>query len=194
MCLLPAILLGFNFYAQRLGANPLEVLTRETGVWTLRLLLITLSLTPIKLVFKVNFVISYRRMFGLYAYFYGCLHLITYIWFDQFFDLNSMFADIFERPFITVGCAAILLMTPLALTSFNWMIKKMGGKNWQRLHYLSYLIAILGCIHYLWLVKIDLFRPVIYSILLGILFGIRIAYKLLKKYRHSILKSRQDHV
>lgn len=176
ICILPFVFLIKGFYLNRLGANPIEVLTHETGLWCLRFLLITLLMTPIKLILKLNFFIQFRRIFGLYAYFYGWLHLMIYIWLDQFFVLSEIWIDIQERPFITVGFLSMLLMTPLAITSSDWMIKKMGGKKWQSLHKMTYIVAILACIHYLWSVKINIIPPLYYIVILSILLGIRIVY------------------
>ncbi len=176
ICLLPFLFLIAGFYLNRLGANPLETLTHETGLWCLRFLLITLLMTPLKLILKLNFVIQFRRMFGLYAYFYGVLHLVTYVWFDQFFAFSDIWLDIQARPFIAVGFFSMLLMTPLAITSSDWMIKKMGGKNWQLLHKMVYIVAILACVHYLWLVKINITSPLYYTAILTILLGIRVLF------------------
>ena len=115
-------------------------------------------------------------MFGLYAYFYGVLHLVTYVWFDQFFAFSDIWLDIQARPFIAVGFFSMLLMTPLAITSSDWMIKKMGGKNWQLLHKMVYIVAILACVHYLWLVKINITSPLYYTAILTILLGIRVLF------------------
>jgi sulfoxide reductase heme-binding subunit YedZ len=157
-----------------LGANPIEVITHSTGDWTLILILATLAITPLRRITRQYWLISLRRMIGLFAFFYGTLHFLTYIWLDKFFDLHEMFKDIAKRPFITLGFSAYLLLIPLALTSTAWSIRCLGGKNWQRLHRLIYLTGILGVIHYAWLVKADHRKPIEYGIILSILLLYRI--------------------
>jgi sulfoxide reductase heme-binding subunit YedZ len=157
-----------------LGANPIEVITHSTGDWTLILILATLAITPLRRITRQYWLISLRRMIGLFAFFYGTLHFLTYIWLDKFFDLHEMFKDIAKRPFITIGFSAYLLLIPLALTSTAWSIRRLGGKNWQRLHRLIYLTGILGVIHYAWLVKADHRKPIEYGIILSILLLYRI--------------------
>lgn len=174
LCLLPLarlIVLGVN---DGLGANPIEFITRSTGTWTLVLLLVTLSVTPLRKILQQPALIRLRRMFGLFAFFYVCLHFTTYIWLDQFFDVGEIAKDIVKRPFITVGFAAFVLLIPLAATSNNAIIKRMGARRWQRLHRLVYAIGILGVIHYWWLVKKDLTQPIIYALILAALLGYRI--------------------
>ena len=151
-----------------LGANPIDEITDQTGIWTLRLLLITLAVTPARRLTGWNRLIQLRRMLGLLAFFYGSLHFLTYIWLDQFFVIEDIIADVMERPFITVGFASFVLLIPLAVTSTTAMIKRLGGKWWQRLHRLVYAIAIGGVVHYLWLVKADIQQPLLYG---GILAG-----------------------
>jgi sulfoxide reductase heme-binding subunit YedZ len=133
-----------------------------------------LSITPLRRLTRQYWLISLRRMLGLFAFFYGTLHFLTYIWLDKFFDLREIWKDIFKRPFITIGFSAFILMVPLALTSTTWSIRRLGGKNWQRLHRLIYLTAILGVIHYYWLVKADHRKPLEYAAALGILLLYRI--------------------
>jgi sulfoxide reductase heme-binding subunit YedZ len=152
-----------------LGANPIEVITHSTGDWTLILILTTLSITPLRRITQQYWLIGVRRMVGLFAFFYGTLHFLTYIWLDKFFDIHEMWKDIAKRPFITVGFSAFVLMIPLALTSTAWSIRRLGGKNWQRLHRLIYFTAILGVGHYAWLVKADHRKPIEYGAVLGIL-------------------------
>jgi methionine sulfoxide reductase heme-binding subunit len=152
-----------------LGANPIEVITHSTGDWTLILILTTLSITPLRRITHQYWLIGVRRMVGLFAFFYGTLHFLTYIWLDKFFDIHEMWKDIAKRPFITVGFSAFVLMIPLALTSTAWSIRRLGGKNWQRLHRLIYFTAILGVVHYAWLVKADHRKPIEYGVVLGIL-------------------------
>jgi len=174
-CLIPLALLGWKAYSGALGANPIEVITHATGDWTLRFLLITLSITPIRKLTGRLWLIRYRRMFGLFAFFYGTLHFLTYIWLDKFFDLHEMLHDIAKRKFITVGFTGFVLMIPLALTSTAGWIRRLGGKRWQALHRLIYFSAIAGVIHYWWLVKADFHLPLEYGVILAVLLGYRIA-------------------
>jgi sulfoxide reductase heme-binding subunit YedZ len=159
---------------ESLGANPIEVITHTTGDWTLIFVLLTLTVTPLRRISRQYWLIGVRRMLGLFAFFYGTLHFLTYIWLDKFFDVHEMLKDIVKRPFITVGFTAFILMIPLALTSTAWSIRRLGGKNWQRLHRLSYVTAILGVVHYFWLVKADHRKPIEYGILLAILLLYRV--------------------
>lgn len=175
-CLIPLGLLGWDAYTDNLGANPIEVITRSTGSWTLIFLLITLSITPLRKISGWHWLIRLRRMFGLFAFFYACLHFTTYIWLDQFFDLMEIAKDIPKRPFITVGFASFVLLIPLALTSTSGMIRRLG-RRWQQLHRLVYLIAIGGVIHYLWLVKADTTKPLIYGTVLALLLAFRLIIK-----------------
>ena len=157
-----------------LGANPIEAITRETGTWTLRFLVLTLAVTPLRRLTGWNEAITFRRMLGLFAFFYGTLHLLTYVWLDQFFDLASMVKDVTKRPFITAGATAFLLMVPLAVTSTAGMIRRMGGRAWRRLHRLAYASVVVGVVHYWWLVKLDTRRPRNYAVIVAVLLGIRL--------------------
>lgn len=172
--LVPLALLVWDGIGGKLGANPVEFFLRTTGVLTLIFLLITLAVTPLRKMFGWNNLIKFRRMLGLYAFFYGALHLITYSIFDKNFNLSAIAADVWQRPFIAVGMLAFFLLIPLAVTSTNGMIKRLGGKNWARLHKLSYLIAILGVIHFWMIVKSDLTYPFFFAFILAILLGYRI--------------------
>jgi sulfoxide reductase heme-binding subunit YedZ len=173
-CLIPlARLVWLGFHAG-LGANPIEFITHSTGDWTLTFLLITLSITPLRKLTRQYWLVGWRRMLGLYAFFYGTLHLMTYVWLDKFFDVHEMLHDIAKRRFITAGMTAFTLMIPLALTSTRWAIRKLGGKRWQRLHRLIYFSAAAGVIHYIWLVKADLRKPLEYASVLGVLLAYRI--------------------
>ncbi len=174
-CLIPLALLAWKAYSQALGANPIEVITHATGDWTLRFLLITLSVTPIRKLTGQLWLIRYRRMFGLFAFFYGTLHFLTYIWLDKFFDLHEMLHDVAKRKFITVGFTGFVLLIPLALTSTQGWIRRLGGKRWQALHRLIYFSAIAGVIHYWWLVKADIHKPLEHAAILTVLLGYRIA-------------------
>ena len=178
--LIPLTRLGWYGYSSQLGANPIEFITRSLGTWTLAFLLITLSITPLRKLSGWSWLVKLRRMAGLFAFFYALLHFITYIWLDQFFDLSSIYKDVIKRPFITIGFAAFIMLIPLAITSTNAMMKKLGGKRWQMLHRLIYLIAIFGVLHYWWLVKKDITQPLIYALVLTILLGYRVMMRRLK--------------
>jgi sulfoxide reductase heme-binding subunit YedZ len=171
---IPLARLGWKALHEGLGANPIEVITHSTGDWTLILILTTLSITPLRRITRQYWLIGVRRMIGLFAFFYGTLHFLTYIWLDKFFDLHEMLKDIAKRPFITVGFSAFVLLIPLAITSTAGWIRRLGGKNWQRLHRLIYLTAILGVVHYWWLVKADVRKPKEYAVVLGILLLYRV--------------------
>jgi sulfoxide reductase heme-binding subunit YedZ len=154
-----------------------ETLSHRTGDWSLRFLLLTLAVTPLRRLTGWNGLQRFRRMLGLFAFFHVCLHFGVYLIFDQFFDLSAIIADVAKRPYITVGFAAFVLLIPLAVTSTNRMIKRLG-RNWQRLHRLVYLIAILGVLHYLWLVKADLREPLMYAGILAVLLGYRLWWQI----------------
>lgn len=173
-CLVPLGLLVWRGLSGRLGANPIEFITHSTGDWTLIFLLITLAITPVRKLTHLYGLISFRRMLGLYAFFYGFLHLMTYVWLDKFFDVHEMLKDIAKRKFITAGMTAFVLMIPLAATSTKWAIRKLG-KRWQMLHRLIYFSAAAGVIHYIWLVKADLKKPLEYAAVLGALLIYRVA-------------------
>ena len=175
LCLLPLAWLSWRFMHDDLGANPIEAITRGTGDWVLRFLLITLAVTPLRKLSGWHWLVRLRRMLGLYAFFYSLLHLTTYVWLDQFFDWPAILKDIIKRPFITIGFAAVVLMLPLAITSTNAMIRWLGGKRWQLLHRLVYAVGICGVIHYWWLVKRDVREPLIYAAILAVLLGYRLA-------------------
>lgn len=170
----PLVFLAWGALTSRLGANPIEVITRETGTWTLRFLVLTLAVTPLRRATGWNGVIGFRRMLGLFAFFYGTLHLFTYLWLDQFFDLAAILKDIAKRPFITAGTTAFVLMVPLALTSTAGMIRRLGGRAWRRLHRLVYVSAIAGVVHYWWLVKADIRRPMAYAAIVTALLALRL--------------------
>lgn len=174
-CLAPLSRLAWRGFHAQLGANPIEAITHGTGDWTLTFLLITLAVTPLRKLTRQYWLIKFRRMFGLFAFFYGCLHLMTYVWLDKFFDVHEMLKDIAKRRFITAGMTAFALMLPLALTSTQWSIRKLGGKRWQALHRLIYFSAAAGVIHYIWLVKADLKKPLEYAFVLGVLILFRIS-------------------
>jgi sulfoxide reductase heme-binding subunit YedZ len=173
-CLVPLALVVWQAATHNLGANPIKEVTEQTGLWTLRLLLITLTVTPVRRLTGWNRVIQLRRMLGLFVFFYGSLHFITYVWLDQFFVVEEIITDVRQRPFIAVGLLSFVLLIPLAMTSTTTMIKRLGGIWWQRLHRLVYGIAIGGVVHYLWLVKADVQAPLIYGGLVALLLGYRV--------------------
>jgi sulfoxide reductase heme-binding subunit YedZ len=176
LCLVPLARLTWLGTHHGLGANPIEYITHSTGWWTLCFLLITLSVTPLRRLTGWNWLLRLRRMLGLFAFFYVCLHFTTYIWLDQFFDWRSIVKDIGKRPFITVGFTAFLLLIPLAATSTNAVVRRLGAKRWQRLHRAVYAIATLGVLHFWWLVKKDIREPLVFGTLLGLLFLVRLVY------------------
>ena len=199
-CLSPAVYLTWAALTGHLSANPLSDVTNETGVWTLRFLAITLAVTPLRRLSGWNDLIRFRRMLGLYAFFYGTLHFLTYVVLDRFAGLVefpdgivswttvrnllvSIGGDIYQRPFITIGFSALVLMLPLAVTSTAGMIRRLGGRRWQRLHQLVYVCAVGGVIHYWWLVKADIRRPQIYAAIVAILLGFRLVRKLQESKR-----------
>ncbi len=184
LALLPLGKLVYAAWQNMLGANPIEKITHNTGYWTLTFLLITLTATPLRRLSGWNWPIRLRRMLGLFAFFYASLHFLTYLVLDQFFDGSAIAQDILKRPYITIGFTAYILLIPLALTSSNSMIRKLGGFRWRLLHSLIYPCSIAGVIHFGWLVKKDLSRPMTFAAWLTLLLTIRLFYywqKLLKK-------------
>lgn len=177
IALLPLVRLIFLGFMDALGANPIEFVIRSNGTWALTFLLITLGVTPLRKLTGANWLIQMRRMFGLYAFFYATLHMLSYVWLDQWFDWAAIGKDIVKHPFILAGFSAFLMLIPLAITSTNAMMQKLK-RNWQKLHYLVYPIAMLGVLHYWWLVKKDITQPAIYTAVLTVLLGVRIAWKL----------------
>lgn len=176
LCLIPLARLVWLGLSDGLGTNPIEFITRSTGTWTLVFLMITLSVTPLRRITGWNGLIRFRRMLGLFAFFYSCLHFTTYIWLDQFFDWSEIVKDVIKRPFITVGFTSFILLIPLAVTSTNAMQRRLK-RHWQTLHRLVYLIAIGGVVHYWWLVKKDITQPATYALVLAALLGFRLAYR-----------------
>ncbi|MFZ5877729.1 MAG: sulfite oxidase heme-binding subunit YedZ [Nitrospirota bacterium] len=174
ICLAPLARLVWRGLTDDLGANPIEALVRSTGLWTLIFLLITLAVTPAGRLPGLNRVARFRRLFGLFAFFYACLHAATYVGVDQFFAWGDIVADVVKRPFITIGAVSFAALAPLAVTSTNGMIRRMGGRRWKLLHRLVYPIAIGGVVHYFWLVKADVRPPLIYGSVLVALLGIRL--------------------
>ena len=170
----PAVWMAWKVVNNDAGANPIEYITHGTGDWTLRLLLITLAITPVRRLLALPELIRFRRMLGLFAFFYGLLHLMTYVWLDKFFDWPEMVKDVAKRPFITMGTLAFALMIPLAVTSTAGWIRRLGGRRWQRLHRLIYLSAAAGVVHYWWLVKSDIRLPAAYGAILALLLAARL--------------------
>jgi methionine sulfoxide reductase heme-binding subunit len=169
ICSIPFADLLWRFIKGNLGINPVETLQHGTGDWTIRFIVFTLCITPFRKLFKLPDLIRFRRMLGLFAFFYACLHFLTYLGPDQSFDLAGMWKDVYKRPFITVGFLGFVLLIPLALTSTAGWIRRLGGKRWQMLHRAIYVTAICGVIHYYWLVKSDVRKPVFYGSLVAIL-------------------------
>ena len=183
LCLLPLAALGWRALHGELTANPIEFITHATGDWTLRFLVITLCITPFRKILHLPELIRFRRMLGLFAFSYACLHFTTYIWLDKFFDLSEMWKDIVKRKYITVGFTAFLLLIPLAVTSTTGWIRRLGGKRWQLLHRLIYFSAALGVIHYYWMVKSAVIRPLTYGAIVAVLLMWRLSVAVSNK-RH----------
>jgi sulfoxide reductase heme-binding subunit YedZ len=175
-CLTPLLRLGWKGLTGGLGANPIEFITLSTGTWTLVFLLATLTITPLRRLSGQSWLIRFRRLVGLFAFFYGVLHFITYVWLDKFFDVQDMIKDVAKRPFITAGFLAFLLLVPLAATSTAGAIRWMGGRRWQLLHRLIYVSGVSAVIHFWWKVKADVRKPAIYAAVLGILLGLRFVF------------------
>ena len=191
LCLVPLARLIVLGVSGGLGANPIEFITRSTGTWTLVGLLLTLSITPLRRLSGQTGLIRYRRMLGLFSFFYACLHFVTYLWLDQFFDPAAIARDIVKRPFITIGFSAFVLLIPLAATSTHAMMRRLG-RRWQQLHRLVYVIALLGVTHYLWLVKKDMTEPLIYGGVLLLLLALRLQWSadLIRTVRNRFVPAR----
>ncbi|HWR36750.1 MAG TPA: protein-methionine-sulfoxide reductase heme-binding subunit MsrQ [Clostridia bacterium] len=189
LALVPLARLVIAGFTVGLGANPIEVITRRTGYWTLIFLMVTLAITPVRKMTGLHWLIQYRRMLGLFAFFYGVLHFLTYIWLDQFFDFSSIAKDVYKRPFITAGFTAFVLLIPLAITSTQGWIRRLK-RRWLLLHRLIYVSAFAGVVHFIWLVKKDLREPLIFASVLAILLGWRVAAWLLGRRRMIIPAAR----
>lgn len=188
-CLSPLALLLYQFQTDDLGANPINYATRTLGDWTLRILLATLCLTPLRLLFRISWQMTLRRLLGLFTFFYACLHFSMWIVADYFFDWEQMAADVVKRPYITVGLLALSLLVPLAATSSTRMVKRLGGHNWRRLHKLVYVVGVLGVLHYLWLAKKGINDPFLYAGVLGSLLAIRLvawAWRMTKRQTQRV--------
>ncbi|HEX2531517.1 MAG TPA: protein-methionine-sulfoxide reductase heme-binding subunit MsrQ [Burkholderiaceae bacterium] len=182
LALLPCGRLVLFAFTDRLGANPIEFITRSTGDWTLYFLCLTLTVTPLRRLTGLNWLIKLRRMIGLFTFFYATLHFTTFLWFDHFFDLGEMLKDVIKRPFITAGFSAFLLLIPLAATSTNAMMRRLGGKRWQRLHRTIYLIAPLAILHFWWMKagKHDFTQPIFFGVIVVLLLSMRVYWSVEK--------------
>jgi sulfoxide reductase heme-binding subunit YedZ len=191
--LVPVARLGWAlaFDPEALGANPAEFITRSTGDWTLRFLLATLAVTPLRKLFGWHWLAGFRRMLGLYAFFYGVVHLASFVSFDHVFEIQEILKDIVKRPFITVGFTALVLMLPLAITSTDAMARRLGARRWLALHRIVYVIAPLGVLHFWWMVKADLTEPALYAAILAVLLGYRIVAKLKDSRRRAAARGRR---
>ncbi len=176
VCLYPFMFMLWGFFSHQLGANPIDAVTRLSGLWALRFLLITLCVTPLRWLTGLNQLVRFRRMLGLFAFFYATVHMLLYLGLDQFFDWSEIWRDIVKRPFITVGFINFVALLPLVITSTNKMVKRLGGQRWKKLHRLTYFVAAAACVHFLMLVKADIREPVIYIIILSVLLGVRLLH------------------
>lgn len=176
LALMPLVRLLWLAHMDRLGANPVEFIIHSLGTWTLIMLLVTLTMTPLRLLTRMNWPIQQRRMLGLFTFFYACLHLLAYAGLDQWFDWGAISKDILKHPYVLVGFSAFLLLIPLAITSNKSMIKRLG-RRWKTLHRAVYLVGLLGVVHYWWLVKKDIREPMLYAAILMLLLAIRIVHQ-----------------
>lgn len=176
LCLIPLVRLFYLGLNDQLGANPVEFIERSTGIWALVYLLISLSMTPLRQLTGSNTFILNRRMLGLFMFFYACLHVLTYLWIDHFFDFDEIIKDVYKHPYVLVGLSAFILSIPLAITSTKSMMKRLGGR-WKILHRVVYLIGFLVILHFLWLVKKDHTEPFIYTGIFFLLLALRFIYK-----------------
>jgi sulfoxide reductase heme-binding subunit YedZ len=190
LCLAPLCLLGWRAYREELGANPIEYITHATGDWTIRFLLLTLTITPARKLLNQPKLARFRRMLGLFAFFYGCLHLTTWVWLDKFFVLGDMWRDVVKRRFITAGMTGLLLMLPLAITSTAGWVRRLGFRRWQAIHRLVYFSALAGVIHYYWLVKSDVRLPLMYGGILAVLMAYRLGAWLVGRRKNRSLGDR----
>jgi sulfoxide reductase heme-binding subunit YedZ len=174
---MPLAWLGWGLWQDTLGANPIETLIRSLGRWALKFLLITLSITPLRRLTGIGALLRFRRMLGLFCFFYALLHWSTYLWLDQSLDWIAIAKDIIKRPFITMGMLTFTMLLPLAITSTNGMMRRMGGKNWQALHRAVYAIGISAVLHFWWMVKLDTTWPKIYALILTLLLGVRLYWR-----------------
>ena len=180
LCLAPLFRLAWRVWNQDVTANPTEFIQHFTGDWAIRLIVATLAVTPLRKLLGVPGLIRFRRMAGLFAFFYACLHVLTYLWLDKLFDFPAMLKDVGRRPFITAGFAAFVCLVPLAVTSTAGWIRRLGGKRWQRLHSLIYVTAIAAVVHYYWLVKSDIRQPMLYGTLVALLLAWRVVSRAIR--------------
>jgi sulfoxide reductase heme-binding subunit YedZ len=193
LCLVPLAHLVWMGFQQELGANPIQYIEHSTGTWALVGLCVTLTVTLLRRILNQNWLIRFRRMFGLFAFFYACLHLTTFIWLDEQFDYHAMIADIYKRPFITAGFTAFVLLVPLALTSTSGMIRRLGGRRWNMLHRLIYISIVAGVIHYYWLVKSDETVPLRFAGVAAVLLGYRILhYEVQRRKQRAAAAAKKD--
>jgi sulfoxide reductase heme-binding subunit YedZ len=185
LCLLPVAYYGLGMWQDTLGANPVEAATRGLGGWALKLLLITLAVTPLGRLTGWTWLLTLRRTLGLFVFFYACLHLTAYLWLDQFFDWPAIGKDILKRPFITAGMIAFALLIPLAATSSHAMIRRLGGRRWQELHRLIYPLTMVAVLHYTWMVKVDVRQPAVYGVIIAVLLGLRLKWHWLDRQRRQ---------
>ncbi|MHB8345787.1 MAG: protein-methionine-sulfoxide reductase heme-binding subunit MsrQ [Acidiferrobacterales bacterium] len=185
-CLMPLAALAMEALRRGLGANPIAAIEHSTGRWALVLLLVTLSVTPLRRITGLYWLLRFRRMLGLYAFAYACLHVLSYVVLDQFFDWTAIFRDIARLRFMTAGFVSFVLLIPLALTATNGMMRRLGAKRWQQLHRLVYVIAIGSVLHYIWLVKLDTTEPDIYATILALLLGFRVFEALGRRVRRAV--------
>ena len=183
---MPLALLANDAYYHRLGANPYEFATRTTGTLALLFLILSLAVTPLRKMLGLPWMVKFRRMLGLFGFFYAALHLLTYTWFDKFFDVKAIIEDVGKRPFITIGMASFVLLVPLAITSTQKMVKRLGGRAWSRLHKLAYVAAAGGVIHYYMLVKADTREPLLFGAVLALILIYRIVNKYLPRYTERL--------
>jgi methionine sulfoxide reductase heme-binding subunit len=191
-CLLPLLFLGLRVLQNDLTANPVQFVEHWMGDWTLRFLIVTLCVTPLRKAPGFSSVIRYRRMLGLFAFFYACLHFLSYMVLDEFFDFHAIWKDIYKRPYITVGFTAFVLLIPLAVTSTTGWIRRLGGRRWQMLHRAIYISAVLGVIHYYWLVKSDVRKPLQYAFIVGLLLAWRIGAWAIKRGKQPVRSMRRE--
>lgn len=191
VCLMPLGLLVWRGFNGGLTANPIEFITHTTGWWTLAFLLITLSVTPARRLLDMPWLLRLRRMLGLFAFFYASLHFLTWLVVDQFFDWDAIVKDIIKRPYITVGFSAFVLLLPLAATSTNAMVRRLGAARWQALHRAVYVIAILGVVHFWWLVKKDVREPLAFAGVLAVLLGARLVFAWRKRVAAASARAHQ---
>jgi sulfoxide reductase heme-binding subunit YedZ len=186
LCLGPLAAIIWPFLRGYTIPNPLEFIQHGTGDWTLRFLVFTLTITPLRQLLRLPELIRFRRMLGLFAFFYACLHFTTYLAFDKLFDVHEIWKDVYKRPFITLGFTAFLLLVPLAITSTAGWIRRLGGRRWRILHRAIYISAVCGVIHYYWLVKSAVIRPLFYAGLVGLLLAWRVGEWLLRRRRTAL--------